>query len=121
MFDEAIAAFQKAIDVRGGHTLPLKALGYTYAVSGRLTDAREILDTLKALSLKSYVSPYNLATIYVGLGETDEAFAWLDRAFEERSRSLVWLNVAQEYDGLRSDPRFKSLLRRIGLPEKAVP
>ncbi len=117
MYDEAIAAFREAIDAQGGHTLPLKDLGYTYAVSGRPAEARKILDRLTALSQESYVSPFNMATIHVGLGEMDEAFAWLDEAYEERSRSLAWLNVAKEYDGLRSDPRFKSLLRRIGLPE----
>ncbi len=117
MYDEAIAAFREAIDAQGGHTLPLKDLGYTYAVSGRPAEARKILDRLTALSQESYVSPFNIATIHVGLGEMDEAFAWLDEAYEERSRSLAWLNVAKEYDGLRSDPRFKSLLRRIGLPE----
>ena len=117
MDDEAIVAFRRAVDARGGHTLPLKALGYTYAISGKSKEARKVLDRLEALSRESYVSPFNMATIFVGLGENDEAFAWLDRAYDERSRSLVWLNVAKEYDGLRTDPRFKSLLRRIGLPE----
>ena len=116
-YDEAIAAFRKAVDAGGGFTLPLKALGYTYAVSGRSKQAREILDRLVALAEERYVSPFNMATIHVGLGENDEAFAWLDKAYDMRSRSLVWLNVAKEYDGLRTDPRFKSLLRRIGLPE----
>ena len=117
MYDEAIAAFQKAIDATGGYSLPLRDLGYTYAISGKSTEAREVLDRLEALARDGYVSPYNMATIHVGLGETDEAFAWLDRAFEERARSLVWLKVAKEYDGLRSDPRFNAFLRRIGLPE----
>ena len=58
-----------------------------------------------------------MATIHVGLGETDEALAWLEKAFEKRCRSLAWLNVAKEYDGLRSDPRFQSLVKRVGLPE----
>ncbi len=121
MYDQAIAAFREAIDLNGGHTLPRKDLGYTYAVSGRSREAREVLGRLEALARDSYVSPYNMATIHVGLGETDEAFAWLDRAFEERARSLVWLNVAKEYDGLRADPRFNAFLRRIGLPEETVP
>ena len=115
MHKKAIAAFRKAIDANGGHTLPLSALGYTYAVSGKSTEARKILGKLKALSRETYVSPFNMATIHVGLGEKDEAFAWLDKAYEERSRSLAWLNVAKEYDGMRSDKRFKALLRRIGL------
>ena len=116
-YDEAIAAFQRAIDSGGGHTLPLTDLGYSYAIAGQPAEARKLLDQLKALAEDSYVSPYNIATIHVGLGETDEAFVWLEKAFEKRSRSLAWLNVAKEYDGLRSDPRFQSLVKRVGLPE----
>ena len=116
-FGKAVEAFLKAVDVGGGYTLPITDLGYTYAVAGRSAEARVMLDRLKKMAENSYVSPYNMATIHVGLGEIDEAFAWLEKAFEKRSRSLAWLNVAEEYDGLRSDPRFNSLSRRIGLPE----
>lgn len=116
-YDKAIKAFEQAVEVGGGHALPITDLGYTYAVAGRSIEARGMLDRLKAMAVKNYVSPYNMATIHVGLGEVDEAFAWLEKAFETRSRSLAWLKVASEYDGLRSDNRFKSLLKRIGLPE----
>ena len=113
---EAIAAFQRSIAAGGGHMLPIADLGYAYAVSGDPAAAREILDDLEARGEHAYVSPFNMATIHMGLGEVDETFVWLERAFEERSRSLAWLNVAWQYDGVRSDPRFKSLLRRAGLP-----
>jgi TolB-like protein/tetratricopeptide (TPR) repeat protein len=116
-YDEAIAAFQKAIDAGGGHSMPLSALGYAYAISGQPMEARKMLDRLVALAEESYVSPFNMATIHLGLGELDEAFAWLEKAFAERSRSMAWLNVAKEYDGIRADPRFTSLVRRVGLPE----
>ena len=115
-YDAAIAAFQRALEVRGGHVLPLSDLGYTYAVAGMPGEARAALERLQALAEKSYVSPYNMATIHVGLGEHDEAFVWLDKAYEQRSRSLAWLNVADEYDGLRAEPRFQALAQRIGLP-----
>lgn len=116
-YDEAIEAFEKAVEVGGGYTLPMTDLGYTYGIAGRSDEAREILDRLIALAEKSYVSPYNMATVHVGLGEIDEAFASLERAFESRSRSMAWLMVASEYDGLRSDPRFISLVERVGLPQ----
>ncbi len=119
-YDTAIAAFQKAVESGGGYTLPLTALGYTYAIAGQPAAARAILVQLEALAEDGYVSPFNMATIYVGLGEADEAFIWLEKAFEKRSRSLAWLNVTKEYDGLRSDPRFKALLGRIGLPERTA-
>ena len=116
-YDAAIEAFEEAVDVGGGHTLPLTDLGYTYAIAGRTLEARAVLDRLAVLAETSYVSPYNSATIHMGLGDIDEAFAWLEKAFEGRSRSMAWLMVAPEYDGARSDPRFKSLVRRIGLPQ----
>ena len=82
-----------------------------------MAEARAMLDRLKKMAESAYVSSYSMATIHTGLGEIDAAFVWLERAFEERSRSLAWLNVADEYDNLRTDPRFISLLRRVGLPE----
>ncbi len=97
--------------------LPLTDLGYTYAISGQPAKARQVLDRHKALAAQSYVSPFNMATIHAGLGEADEAFAWLEKAYSDRSRSMAWLKVNRDFDDLRSDPRFKSLLSRIGLPE----
>ena len=117
-YAEAIAAFQRAVDLDGGHTLPLVALGHSYAVSGRSPDALEVIDRLQALAEQTYVSPFGVATIYAGLRQPDEAMNWLERAFADRSRSLAWLNVVNEFDGMRSDPRFESLLRRVGLPER---
>ena len=100
-YDGAIEAFEKAVEVGGGNTLPMTDLGYTYAIAGRPAEAQDMLDRLKTMAEKSYVSPYSMATIHVGLGEIDEAFAWLEKAFESRSRSIVWLKVAREYDGVR--------------------
>ena len=91
-------------------------LSYTYALAGRAVEARAALDRLTVLAETSYFSPYNLATIHRGLGEVDAAFVWLEKAVEGRSSSMAWLKVANEYDGVRTDPRFKSLVARIGLP-----
>lgn len=111
----SIAAFEKAIAAGGGHAMPLSALGYTYAIAGRRAAAHEILDQLTTLAESSYVSPFNMAIIHAGLGDKDEAFAWLEKAFEQRSRSVAWLNVTKEVEDLRSDPRFEALVHRIGL------
>jgi len=113
-FGEAIAAFQKSIAAGGGHALPLSAAGYTYAIAGDTEKATEMLDRLTALAEESYVSPFNMAIIHAGLGDKDEAFVWLEKAYAQRSRSMAWLNVTNELEGLRADPRFDSLLRRIG-------
>jgi tetratricopeptide (TPR) repeat protein len=116
-FDAAIEAFQKAIKAGGGHVLPLTGLGYAYARSGKSEKALEVVAELNRLSQNSYVSPVNVATVYAGLGDKDQAFDWLEKAFDVRSRSLAWLNVLPEFDDLRTDQRFKSLSGRIGLPE----
>ena len=77
------------------------------------------MDHLQELSAHSYVAPYNVAVIYAGLGEKDEAFDWLNRAYEDRSYTLVeYLTTDARLDSLHSDPRFDELRRRIGLPEQ---
>ncbi len=114
-YSEAISAFLKARDAGGGHAMPISALGYAYAKTGRDVEAREALAELTALRNESYVSPYQLAVIHSALGEFDQAFVLLEEAYDLRSRSMAWLNAAPELDSLRSDPRYDDLLRRVGL------
>ncbi len=116
MYEKAIHAFQEATMLSGGSTAMVAALGYGHAVSGNTGEAKKVLEELKEFSKRRYVSPYDLATIHTGLGENDEAFAWLHRACEERSCPLVYLNVEPIFVKLRTDRRFADLLRRIGLP-----
>jgi hypothetical protein len=80
--------------------------------------AQKMLDHSKELSAHTWVAPYNVAVIYAGLGEKDQAFASLDRAYKDRSYYLaVYLTTDARMDSLRSDPRFGELQRRVGLPE----
>jgi TolB-like protein len=118
MYGEAIAGFQKGITPRGGSEWPMSApgLGHVYAVSGKKAEARTVLNELKQLSGQEYVPAYDIALIYAGLGEKDQAFAWLEKAYEERSFPMAWLKVEPQWDSLRSDPRFADLVRRVGLP-----
>jgi TolB-like protein/Flp pilus assembly protein TadD len=113
MYEEAIAEFQKAGDLEG-QAETVAELGYVYAVSGKRSQAQEMLDELKERSEHAFVSPYNVAKVYVGLGEIDLTFEWLDRAFEERSEWLIWLKVDPKLDCIRSDSRFRKLMQRIG-------
>ncbi len=114
-YDEAIAAFKKAIDL--GEGAQVKAdLAYTYAVSGRTREARKILAELTDRSRRTYAPPLEVAIAYVGLGDHDQAFAWLEKAYDERERDMLSLRVNPGLDPLRSDPRFADLLRRVGLP-----
>jgi serine/threonine protein kinase/TolB-like protein len=115
-FDDAVRELQEGIRLSGGNRTISGALGYAYARAGRTVDSHRVLDTLMAPSDGRYVSPYNIALIFAGLGDADRAFAWLERAYQTRASRLGWLAVLPEFDSLRPDPRFKDLLRRIGLP-----
>ena len=85
-------------------------------MSGKKEEAQKVIEHLRELSVHQYVPPYNIAVIYVGLGKKDEAFVWLDRAYQERSYLLTYLTVDERLDKLHSDPRFDQLVRRVGLP-----
>jgi serine/threonine protein kinase/tetratricopeptide (TPR) repeat protein len=115
---EAIAEFQRALELEKDNAETWSSLGHAYALSGNRAEAQKMLDHLKELSAHTWVAPYNVAVIYAGLGEKDQAFAWLDRAYKDRSYYLaVYLTTDARMDSLRSDPRFGELHRRVGLPE----
>lgn len=90
-------------------------LGMEYALAGRRADAQRTLDELKQMARKQYVSPFDVALVYTGLGDRDQAFAWLERAREDQSEWMGWINSDARLDPLRGDPRFAELLRRVGL------
>lgn len=92
------------------------ALGRSYALVGNEDEARKILDELLELSTRTYVSPVRMALPYLALGLEDQAFEWLNTAYEDRFWLLVFLNVEPGFDPLRSDPRFHDLLHRVGVP-----
>jgi eukaryotic-like serine/threonine-protein kinase len=116
MFDQAVAAFHQAIIYSDSVPLYVAAAGHAYAAGGRRPQALKVLQRLEALSSKSYVSAFDIALIHLGLGDMDRAVEWLERAYQERSDGLVFLNVDPRLDRLRLDPRFGSLVRRVGLP-----
>jgi predicted Zn-dependent protease len=102
-------------------------LGYLYGRSGRRADALKQLERLDEIAARGrYVSPVSRAHVYVGLDELDEAFAWLERGYEERTHWLIWLGREPfDWGNLVSDPRFQDLLRRMNYPgsqsDHAVP
>ena len=106
MFSEAIAAFQKV----GNAAI----LGYAYALSGNQAKAQVVLNDLKEKAKNTYVPSNAIAQIYIGLGDKDHAIEWLEKAYEERA-SGVLLKFDPVYDPLRTDPRFKALLKKMGL------
>ncbi len=91
-------------------------LGHLYGEMGRRREALEQRAILDSLSGREYVTAYGVALVHAGLGDADSAIIWLDRGVAERTHWLVWLNRDRRWDPLRSDPRFQSLVRRVGLP-----
>jgi TolB-like protein/class 3 adenylate cyclase len=121
MYAEAIAEIQLAVDASGGSTISLAVLAHAFASAGRKAEARRIVEELLERSRTRYLPSYWIALIFAGLGDADQATAWLDRAYDERSSWLVWIKVEPRFDGLRSDPRFVSLLQRMRLgPDEPV-
>jgi DNA-binding winged helix-turn-helix (wHTH) protein/TolB-like protein/Tfp pilus assembly protein PilF len=92
-------------------------LGAAYAAAGQRDKARQIVAQLQNLSTQRYVVPYDVALTFINLGEKDAAFAWLERAYAERSGAITSLKVDPRVDSLRADPRFADLLRRMGLAQ----
>jgi TolB-like protein/DNA-binding winged helix-turn-helix (wHTH) protein/Flp pilus assembly protein TadD len=117
MFAQAIATYQKGIAQAERNPSLVALLGHAYALAGERNKARQTLDELREMSKHNYVSPYLFAVVYAGLGDKDQTFAWLDKAFQDRSYFLIWLKVEPQFDSLRDDSRFQDLLRRVGLPE----
>jgi TolB-like protein/Flp pilus assembly protein TadD len=115
MFEEAITVFQKAKDLSAGHPAILGSLGYAYALSGRKRDAQKMLNELEKKSTQQYISSIYFSTIYIGLGEKDRAFEWLEKAYNERSVWLIYINRSPIYDSIRSDPRYTDLLKKMDL------
>src|SRR5262249_30321373 len=111
---EAIAELNKAKRL-GEPAEILGSLGYVYARSGKRDEARQALAELSRTAKERFVPPYDIAVIYVGLGEKDQAFAWLEKAYEDRDVSLGWMRFDFMMDPLRSDPRYAALVERHGL------
>ena len=113
-YKEAIAELQKAIELSPGSTAFTANLAYAYAVSGMRHEAEKILKDLKNRSPQAFSNAPEIAMIYVGLGEKDQAMAWLEKGYAERFSP--WVLMRPCFDPLRSEPGFQDLVRRIGLP-----
>jgi TolB-like protein/DNA-binding winged helix-turn-helix (wHTH) protein/Tfp pilus assembly protein PilF len=114
MYEEAVAEFRRAADYSQQHPTALAALAHTLAVSGNKSEAQKVLGTLTGLSGRRHVSAYDVAVVYIGLAEKEQAFRWLERAVEQGdyvNRPKIDPRLAP----LRPDPRFATLLRRLGL------
>lgn len=114
-FEEAIAEHQIVVKLSGNNPSSLGTLAQIYAKAGRHAEARRILGDLLMLARTRYISPGVFASIYLALGEADPAFPWIERAYRERSNYIAYIGVDDTRDALGSDPRYRDLLRRVGL------
>jgi hypothetical protein len=115
MLDEAMAEYRLAAALERIDPGMSVGLAHTLALAGRQDESRAILERLLERARREFTSLYSIATIYACLGEPDHAFEWLERAFERRDGAMVLLKVHPRLDGLRRDPRFEDLLRRMKL------
>jgi len=114
--DEAIRELSMAVELLNRSPVSLVQLAHAHAIAGRHERARELLAEIHEMSRRRYVPAYGIALIHIGLGEYDRGLSWLERAVDERSNWLVWLNLDPRWDPIRQHPRFKAIVRRVGLP-----
>jgi Serine/threonine protein kinase len=117
---EAIREFEETTKRAGRLPVYLAALGHAYAKAGRRDEAQAIVKELRSRTGSAYISPVDIATIYVGLGDKDAAFEWLEKGYEGRAYGLVFINADPRFDALRADSRFADLIRRVGQEPAAV-
>jgi serine/threonine protein kinase/tetratricopeptide (TPR) repeat protein len=112
----AMTEGEKAVKLSGGSPMMRAALAHTCGAAGRTSQAVQMLDELTELATHSYVAPHFFAGIHIGLGDNDRAMEYLEKSYEEHCHWLIYLHIDPSMDGLRDNPRFQTLLRRVGLP-----
>ena len=116
MYKESLAEFEKELAISHGNTQALSELGHAYAVAGRKAEAQKVLGQLNEISKQKFVPATYRAIIYAGLEDKDKAFEWLEKGYDERSIGEGGMIIVDPgFDPLRSDPRYKDLLRRMNL------
>jgi DNA-binding winged helix-turn-helix (wHTH) protein/tetratricopeptide (TPR) repeat protein len=113
--EEALRELQRVFDLTAGAPVSRALLAQAYAMSNRTAEAKEALREIERQAAQRYVSSADIAAVFVALGESDQAFLYLQKAYQEHSISLVNIKVDPAFDPLRTDPRFAQLLGRLGL------
>jgi tetratricopeptide (TPR) repeat protein len=115
LWRQAITEYQHAVELSHNSPPALASLGYAYGVSGNQNEARKVLAVLRAASKRHYVSAFDMAVVFAGIGDSDNAFQWLEKAYASRESQMAFLNVTRRLDPVRSDPRFAKLLHKMRL------
>jgi tetratricopeptide (TPR) repeat protein len=113
-FDESVAALQRAVHLSPNSSRMQAALARALAMCGKRQQAMKTLRDLEKLAKERYVSPFDFASIYFGLGQTDPGFRWLTKAGQDRSFELISIKVDPRFDPLKGDPRFGAITKQVG-------
>jgi DNA-binding winged helix-turn-helix (wHTH) protein/TolB-like protein len=119
-FDKAFAEYEKARALDDNEDT-LSHLASIYVKAGKRSQAQKVLDELIQRAKRKYVSPFFIAAVYISLGEKKQGLEWLEKAYEERSELLVFIKVAPNFDGIRAEPEFVEVMKRIGLSSEGNP
>ena len=110
---EAIVVAKKIVSLTRGDSYQLGFLGWVQGMLGNKAEAEKILGTISQAQPRAL--PSAMAFLHIGLGNKDRAFEWMEKMYETRAPDLIWVKTGPEYDPLRSDPRFKALLKKMNL------
>ena len=116
LWPQAIREYQKAVNLSPNSPPALASLGSAYGYSGNRDAARKVLASLQDEAKQHYVSAFDMAAVFAGMGDSDDVFHWLGKAYAERESQMAFLNVSRRFSSVRSDPRFADLLHRMNLP-----
>jgi TolB-like protein/DNA-binding winged helix-turn-helix (wHTH) protein/Flp pilus assembly protein TadD len=119
-YTESVAEARKAMESSGNESSILPVLAMAEGFEGNTEGAKKLLSEIRAGAKQSYVAAYDLADVYMGLGDKEGALAMLSKSMDQHDAELVLLATAPEFDGLRDDPRFQAIIKRIGFPESAM-
>ena len=111
---QAIEEMKRAVTLSGRSTETLTGLAQAYAAAGMRDEMQAVVDEMNEQAGRRYVSPYNMSRVYAASRDTELAFAWLEKAYDERNPDLIELKAEPVFDSIRSDPRFSDLLHRVG-------
>lgn len=116
-FPEALEEYKKALAMYPDSTYAEAGVASSLARSGNRSEALKALGQLKAMSSRTYVSPAYIGLVYQALGDRDAEFAWYEKGYDDQAEWLLWLTVDPNYDGQRDDPRFRALVKKIGVAQ----
>ncbi len=120
LFEEAVAAYERAVDLEPSDLWVKGDLALVYAAAGKRARAQQILEEFEEKAQREYVLPLALVLAHMAVGDLDGTFAWLDKVYEDHHAELIWMNRQPRYDPLRGDPRWRELMRKIGFTEAQI-